>query len=392
MKKIIGLSLLICVSAFAQDNQPASVGGGHIPAHGPVPVNSCVPTQPPFNGQHQLNDQKGHPYHPHVDAKDDKWVGHDTCADDPHYHLDHPWAHGHFTGGFGPQRVFTLQVDKVSMKIARWLSVESGRLYFDNYSWRVNSNDYDAAAHWRWAGDQIVIYEDPVHVGWYLAYIPRIGTYAHVEYLGAGDPPELLAEGPVRKPPFENQQVIMGDPHAKMHVHRFNRVMIYGTPGGEFVHSLDGSTNTKKWDGGQVFWVPATPMHYSEIPEETEVVQGPRGLEIGIKNLGEPTNRVSATMDPLRADNFRLEFENDQVRVLRLKIAPEKSAPTVEYALNTVFWYYTDQNVRETSPDGKTEVKLHKAGDWVWQDGPRTVKMDNLSNKPFEAIVVELKD
>jgi hypothetical protein len=97
-------------------------------------------------------------------------------------------------------------------------------------------------------------------------------------------------------------------------------------------------------------------------------------------------------MDPLRADNFRLEFENDQVRVLRLKIAPEKSAPTVEYALNTVFWYFTDQNVRETSPDGKTEVKLHKAGDWVWQDGPRKVKMDNLSDKPFEAIVVELKD
>jgi hypothetical protein len=352
-----------------------------------------VPTQPAFTAQSQLPaDEKGHPYHPHVDAKDDKWVGHVTCADDPHYHLDHPWEHGHYTGGFGPQQVYTLQVDKVAVPVARWLSDESGRMYFGNTYWRVSRQDYDVAAHWKWAGDQIVIYEDPVHVGWYLAYIPRIGTYAHVEYLGAGDPPELVAETPRKT--FENDQVVMNEPHAKMHVHRYNRVMIYGTPGGELVHSLDGVTTVKKWDAGQVFWVPATPMHYSEIPEETDVPHGPRGLDIGIKNLAEPTEKVSATLDPLRIDpdDFKLEFDTPQVRVLRLKIAPGKTVPTVEYALNTIFWYYTDKNLRETTPDGKTDVTPHKAGDFVWQNGPRKVKMENTSDKPFEAIVVELKD
>jgi hypothetical protein len=191
MKTVIGLSLLICVAAFAQDSgrggnqnqrgggRPPEVGGGHVPAHGPAPAKASKPARAstPARGEQPAQnriavDKAGHPDAPHVHAKNDQWVGHNSGANDPHYHLDQPWVHGRFSGGFGPQHVFVLA------------GGNRERFWFGNFYWDVAPYDYYVVEGWNWAGDQIVIYEDPDHVGWYLAYNPRLGTYAHVEYLG----------------------------------------------------------------------------------------------------------------------------------------------------------------------------------------------------------------
>jgi hypothetical protein len=53
--------------------------------------------------------------------------------------------------------------------------------------------------------------------------------------------------------------------------------------------------------------------------------------------------------------------------------------------------YLTDQNASMTGADGHTMTSQHKAGEVSWA-GPAKHREENLMDKPFEAIVVELKN
>jgi hypothetical protein len=169
------VSSLLALPVLAQhpgEGHPGGppAGGGHEmhtpPMRGPEPYHGA-PQQHP---DRHYADAPNHPDVPHVDGN--HWVGHDGGPNNAHYHLDHPWEHGHWNGGFGPEH--------------RWRLAGGGpsRFWFNNWYWSVAPYDLAFVNGWLWDSDDIIIYEDPDDPGYYLAYNPRLGTYVHVMYLG----------------------------------------------------------------------------------------------------------------------------------------------------------------------------------------------------------------
>ena len=98
-----------------------------------------------------------------------------------------------------------------------------------------------------------------------------------------------------------------------------------------------------------------------------------------------------AHADPVKVDSkhYTVEVENEKVRVLRIKYGPhEKSVMHSHPALIAIM--LTDGQVRFTYPDGKTEDITAKAGQ-VLQFPALAHLPENIGDKPFETIGVELK-
>jgi hypothetical protein len=99
-------------------------------------------------------------------------------------------------------------------------------------------------------------------------------------------------------------------------------------------------------------------------------------------------------------NNYHLEFENEYVRVTRIRYAAHEKAPLHAHdAPGGVIVALTDQDARVTGPDGSTRELHFKAGQARWslatpgkdQSSFSAHAEENLGDRAFELIRVDPK-
>ena len=89
-------------------------------------------------------------------------------------------------------------------------------------------------------------------------------------------------------------------------------------------------------------------------------------------------------------EHYTVEYENDEVRIIRARYGPGEHSPMHEYRAG-VGVDFTDGHFRVTLADGTELINKSEAGDVNWFEAGRH-SADNLNDTPYEAVYIEIKD
>ena len=193
---------------------------------------------------------------------------------------------------------------------------------------------------------------------------------------------------------FENDQVRVlriaygAGEKSVMHAHPEGVAIFLTDVQGQFTFP-DGKSEAITAKAGQVVWMPAL----QHLPENTgdafELIQVElKGSAEGKKEAA--AGKAAGALDAVKLDpkHYKVEFENDRVRVLRIAYgAGEKSVMHGHAAGVAVF--LNDVQGTFTFPDGKSEAITAKAGQVVWT--PALQHLPENTGDAFEVIQIEMK-
>lgn len=192
---------------------------------------------------------------------------------------------------------------------------------------------------------------------------------------------------------FENEYVRVlrwtVPPGGKVAMHEHPALVTVSLTSGRTRFTMsDGKTRDAETKAGQATWSEPE-KHASENLDasgshviQVELKKGP-GTSGAVGTAGSP--------DPISVDpkHYKVEFENDRVRVLRIRYgANEKSV--MHYHPRSVAVFLNDAQGQFTLPDGKTIDSRFKGGDVRWGDGEQHLPA-NAGSAPFELVLVELR-
>jgi hypothetical protein len=147
------------------------------------------------------------------------------------------------------------------------------------------------------------------------------------------------------------------------------------TPQTSRAFAKEGDQSTRiEFRRADVRWRPASGAYIAENMSDHPI----RILEVDLK--GPPPGPAPVSkLDPVTVDgrHYKVAFENEHVRVLRIHYEPRETGQTHEHILNRVALYLNDQTAA-------------KADD-VRMAGAATHAEENASDQPADRIAVELK-
>jgi quercetin dioxygenase-like cupin family protein len=99
----------------------------------------------------------------------------------------------------------------------------------------------------------------------------------------------------------------------------------------------------------------------------------------------------AVAQDPIVVDakHYKVMFENDQVRILKIVYGPKEKSVMHEHP-NAVAVFLTDGQIKFELGDGKSQDAAVKAGQAMFTPGGKHLP-ENVGDKPFEVVLVELK-
>jgi quercetin dioxygenase-like cupin family protein len=197
------------------------------------------------------------------------------------------------------------------------------------------------------------------------------------------------ADSKYHKVEFENDQVrvvrYVVPPGAKTALHDHPKgVLVVLTDYDGRVTTPDGKTTDSHAKAGTAAWREPVRHVFENVGK-----QNAEGLLIEPKqphSTPPPGAKDEPTVDPARA---KVEFENEQLRVIRYHYNPGDKAPMHGHPDNVQI-VLTDATATVTTPDGKTTPSQGKAGEVRWRKALQH-SVQNTGNQPFEGILVEMK-
>jgi quercetin dioxygenase-like cupin family protein len=134
---------------------------------------------------------------------------------------------------------------------------------------------------------------------------------------------------------------------------------------------------------------PITTGHGGNPPVSTEESGATPATVVGqqIERVGNVEALDAVSVDPKHY--YKVDVENDEVRVIRFHLGPKEISPMHSHPPN-VLVASTDGHIKVTGKDGNVRDITRKAGGVTYRPA-ETHTVENLDDKDYESVVVELK-